>query len=215
MKKPRAHYFPETDTMVIFLSDHPGIQAEEVAENVIFTHDDNHAVVAVEILNGARNLFRELLSTANPDIKNGYALRQQIVSEVVSKEEATHLSVAFAKKIEAKLRQYTKDESIVAELQHSGQRYSLKCADGKRFGTITLFQPKKMSTAIRTKASLVSEAGLPDELFDALKKNAYYGQEDAWEIEIPYRNGNWDVYATKLALLCLILAYRVRKKAAR
>ena len=64
MKKPVAHYLPDTDSMVILLADHPGVEAEEVAEDVILAFDKDNNVVAVEILNGARELFGELLEWA-------------------------------------------------------------------------------------------------------------------------------------------------------
>jgi uncharacterized protein YuzE len=50
--------------MMIFLADHPGVEAEEVAENVILSFDKENNVVAIEILNGTRELFGELVEWA-------------------------------------------------------------------------------------------------------------------------------------------------------
>ena len=64
MRKPEAHYSPDTDSMMIFLADHPGVEAEEVAEDVVLSFDKDNNVVAIEILNGTRELFGELVEWA-------------------------------------------------------------------------------------------------------------------------------------------------------
>ncbi|MBI4198297.1 MAG: DUF2283 domain-containing protein [Chloroflexi bacterium] len=61
LPKPTAHYFPETDTLIIHLADRPGVEAAEVAEDVILTYDADNNVVAIEILNGVAALFSELI----------------------------------------------------------------------------------------------------------------------------------------------------------
>ncbi len=62
--KPYAHYHPDTDSMMIHLSDTPSVEAAEVAEDVILAFDKENNVVAIEILNGSRELFGELVEWA-------------------------------------------------------------------------------------------------------------------------------------------------------
>jgi uncharacterized protein YuzE len=65
MMKPYVKYFPDTNSMFLVLDDdHGQTESEEVAENVIaiFNESDNR-LVAIEILNGARELFADLLTT--------------------------------------------------------------------------------------------------------------------------------------------------------
>ena len=68
MIKPRVVYAPDTDSLGIFLSDHPGTEAEEVAENFIVTYDDDNNIVGIEILSGVRQLFAELLEKASQSV---------------------------------------------------------------------------------------------------------------------------------------------------
>lgn len=71
MMKPYVKYFPDTNSMFLVLDDdHGQTESEEVAENVIaiFNESDNR-LVAIEILNGARELFADLLTTVGKHAK--------------------------------------------------------------------------------------------------------------------------------------------------
>ncbi|MBI4203224.1 MAG: DUF2283 domain-containing protein [Chloroflexi bacterium] len=72
LPKPRAHYYSDTDTMIIHLADRPGVEAAEVAEDVILTYDADNSVVAIEILNGVAALFNELLEAVQHGDKIGW-----------------------------------------------------------------------------------------------------------------------------------------------
>ena len=72
LPKPTAHYYSETDTMMIRLADRPGVEAEEVAEDVILTYDADDKVVAIEILNGVAALFNELIQAVQRGDKIGW-----------------------------------------------------------------------------------------------------------------------------------------------
>lgn len=61
MRKPKVRYYADTDSLIIDLADRPGVEAEEVAEDVVLSFDENDKVVAVEILSGAKGLFSDLL----------------------------------------------------------------------------------------------------------------------------------------------------------
>jgi len=69
MIKPRVVYAPDTDSLGIFLSDHPGTEAEEVAENFIVTYDDDNNIVGIEIVSGASEIFADLLAKAGKHAK--------------------------------------------------------------------------------------------------------------------------------------------------
>ena len=47
--KPRAQYFPETDTLAIELEDHEAAEAEEIAEDIILHYDAQNQVVSFTI----------------------------------------------------------------------------------------------------------------------------------------------------------------------
>ncbi len=61
MRKSYAHYHPDTDSMMIHLSDEPSVESEEIAEDVVLAYDKSNQVVAIEIVSGARELFAELI----------------------------------------------------------------------------------------------------------------------------------------------------------
>ncbi|MBI4312357.1 MAG: DUF2283 domain-containing protein [Chloroflexi bacterium] len=64
MTKPYVHYYEDTDSLFLVFSDnHDQTVSEEVADNVIaiFNEADNR-LVAIEILNGAGELFKGLIS---------------------------------------------------------------------------------------------------------------------------------------------------------
>ena len=65
--KPYANYFPDTNSLILVIDDQHGqTESEEVAENVIAVFDAaENRLVAVEVLNGAREAFAELLAKAS------------------------------------------------------------------------------------------------------------------------------------------------------
>lgn len=71
MMKPYVKYFPDTNSMFLVLDDdHGQTESEEVADNVIaiFNESDNR-MVAIEILNGTRELFADILDKASKHAK--------------------------------------------------------------------------------------------------------------------------------------------------
>ncbi len=46
MRKPKVRYYADTDSLIIDLADRPGVEAEEVAEDVVLSFDENDKVVA-------------------------------------------------------------------------------------------------------------------------------------------------------------------------
>jgi uncharacterized protein YuzE len=64
MKDPEVHYYPETDTMWVILSDQPSVESNEVATNVIVAVDKDGGPVAIEFLGPVHKLFAELIEGA-------------------------------------------------------------------------------------------------------------------------------------------------------
>ena len=62
--KPWAHYYPDTDSLVIQLADHPAVEAEEIADNMLLSYDEDNCVIAIEIPGGAKDLFKDLIERA-------------------------------------------------------------------------------------------------------------------------------------------------------
>ena len=64
MKKPEVHYYPETDTMWVVLSDRPSVESAEVAENVIVALSEDGEPVAIEFLGPVSEIFADLIERA-------------------------------------------------------------------------------------------------------------------------------------------------------
>ena len=62
MRKPRAYYDPENDSLMIDLADGHGEEAIEIAENVFMTVDAEGNAVALEFLSGVRNLLTPVIN---------------------------------------------------------------------------------------------------------------------------------------------------------
>ncbi len=61
MKKAKVAYYPETNSLVIDLKGKPAKDADEVAQNIILSYDEDGMVTAIDIEGGARELFAPLL----------------------------------------------------------------------------------------------------------------------------------------------------------
>jgi len=64
--KAVAHYFPDTNSMMMVLDDNHGATvSEEVAYDVIAIYNEaDNRLVAIEIISGAREMFADLLAKA-------------------------------------------------------------------------------------------------------------------------------------------------------
>ena len=45
----KLHYYPETDTLYISLSEKSGVDAEEIAEDVVVDYDEDRRLLGIEI----------------------------------------------------------------------------------------------------------------------------------------------------------------------
>jgi uncharacterized protein YuzE len=67
----RLHYFPETDSLYIDLSDRTSVESEEVAPGVVLDFDEKRQIVGIDIDNASKLLdLTKLESDSIPLILN-------------------------------------------------------------------------------------------------------------------------------------------------
>lgn len=59
----KLHYYKETDSLYIELSDKPGADSQEVSEGLVVDFDDRGHVVGFDIQNASRTLDLKTLET--------------------------------------------------------------------------------------------------------------------------------------------------------
>jgi len=52
----KLHYYPETDTLYISLSEEPGADSDEIAEDVVVDYSQAGHVVGIEIEHASRTI---------------------------------------------------------------------------------------------------------------------------------------------------------------
>lgn len=59
----KLHYYPETDSLYIDLSERPGIDSKEIADGVVMDLDANGRITGLDIQHASRNLALNTLET--------------------------------------------------------------------------------------------------------------------------------------------------------
>jgi uncharacterized protein YuzE len=67
----KFHYYPETDSLYIELSEKPGVESREVAPNVVLDFDDEGHLVGIDLDHASKfvNLSRSSRMSGNPQGK--------------------------------------------------------------------------------------------------------------------------------------------------
>ena len=58
--KPYAHYNPETDSLMLRLSQGQATRTEELTPNILISYGRRGKPLAIEFVTGARAIFKEL-----------------------------------------------------------------------------------------------------------------------------------------------------------
>jgi uncharacterized protein YuzE len=61
MRDPKVYYDPDTDTLMVHLSDAPNVGSYEVANGVVVTVDKERRPVAIEFMGHPKDLFAPLI----------------------------------------------------------------------------------------------------------------------------------------------------------
>lgn len=65
MNKPKANYFPDTDTLAIELADRPAAESEEIATDVFVEFDADKSIVGI-VIEHASDALEPLLTAKLP-----------------------------------------------------------------------------------------------------------------------------------------------------
>ncbi|MEA5509164.1 DUF2283 domain-containing protein [Crocosphaera sp. UHCC 0190] len=61
----KLHYYPETDSLYIELSDKPSVDSQEIVDEVVIDFDKNGHLVGIDIDNASSKLNLQELETIN------------------------------------------------------------------------------------------------------------------------------------------------------
>ena len=61
----KLHYYPETDSLYIDLSEKASIDSKEIADGIVVDFDDAGHVVGLDIQNASKNLAMQTLETVS------------------------------------------------------------------------------------------------------------------------------------------------------